>query len=354
MRSSFRTTPPSPLPSQSEPRGIRKPLTPLGHPVLWPAALVLLTLVACAAPRRSSLSAPMEGSHSLPSHSYQGGPPPWAGQEISWEKLQDINSWLETQGASSEAYWRVEGRLQLAEGRMEFYRRERATAGDRTNKQRVSSARADFLRVQSDSGATEGQVRRAKRGLTSSASTKARQQTNQLPPDVLPRSRWGARKAKRNNLTRASDPWRYITIHHSALENPIRSVSTQSGAKNALRSMQAYHMDGRNWGDLGYHFIIDPQGQIYEGRAMYWQGAHAGKDKNGNNNNPGNIGVCLIGNFDVDRPSAASLRALKKLVHSLRTQHRISAQSVRGHMDWSQTECPGHNLLPFVRQLAKG
>ncbi len=87
---------------------------------------------------------------------------------------------------------------------------------------------------------------------------------------------------------------------------------------------------------------------------MYWQGAHAGRDKRDRNNNVGNIGICLIGNFDVDRPSAASLRSLKKLVLTLRNQYRIPAQGIRGHMDWKQTECPGHNLLPFVRQLAKG
>ena len=347
------STPLRPDLNQSGLRGGWKRVPRAGQITRWSTALILLTLVACAAPPRSGYSTPVDASMPTASHSYQGGPPPWAGQEISWEKLEAINTWLETQGPRSEAYWRVEGRLQLAEGRMEFYRRERTTAGDKANRQRVSAARADFLRVKSDRNASEGQMRRAKRGLATSASTKAKQ-PGQLPEYVLPRSRWGARKARRHNLTRAKDPWRFITIHHSALEKSIASVGTQSGAKNALRKMQTYHMDSRNWGDLGYHFLIDPQGQVYEGRAMYWQGAHAGRDKNDRNNNVGNIGICLIGNFDVDRPSDASLRSLKKLVHTLRNQHRIPAKGIRGHMDWKQTECPGHNLLPFVRQLAKG
>jgi N-acetylmuramoyl-L-alanine amidase CwlA len=171
---------------------------------------------------------------------------------------------------------------------------------------------------------------------------------------VIPRERWGARTAKRVNLTRATDPWRYITIHHSALEKSISSVQTQSGAKSALRKMQAYHMDSRNWGDLGYHFLIDPQGQVYEGRSMYWQGAHAGHDNRNRNNNVGNIGICLIGNFDVDQPSAAALASLKILVLRMRSQYKIPASGIRGHKDWKTTECPGEHLLPFVRQLAKG
>ncbi|MBL4771132.1 MAG: N-acetylmuramoyl-L-alanine amidase [Planctomycetes bacterium] len=352
MRSPSQTIPPRPKATPNGQRGRRNPVAKPGQTLVWPLALLMLTLVACAAPRRSTLRAPIDSDTPYPSHSYRGGTPPWVGQENSWEKLEAINGWLATQGTYSEAYWRVEGRLQLAEGRMEFYRLERTSAGEKTNRQRISAARADFMRAKSDPGASEGQMRRAKRGLATSATVKKRQ-VSRLPDGVMPRSRWGARQAKRSNLTKAGTPWRFITIHHSALEKSIRSVGTQSGAKNALRKMQTFHMDSRNWGDLGYHFLIDPQGQVYEGRSMHWQGAHAGRGGN-RNNNVGNIGICLIGNFDVDRPSAASLRSLKKLVLNLRSQHRIPAASIRGHMDWKQTECPGRNLLPFVRQLARG
>ncbi|MCA9003560.1 MAG: N-acetylmuramoyl-L-alanine amidase, partial [Planctomycetes bacterium] len=197
---------------------------------------------------------------------------------MSWEKLETINTWLKTQGPRSEAYWRVEGRLQLAEGRMEFYFKERNSAPERDSSQRLTAAVADFMRVQSDVHATESQKRRAKRGLARSAQP-ASSPVAALPSNVLGRDAWGARKANRSNLTRATDPWRYITIHHSALEKSIQSVGTSAGAKSALRKMQAYHMDSRKWGDLGYHFLIDPQGQVYQGRSLYWQGAHAGHDK---------------------------------------------------------------------------
>ncbi len=339
---------PIPHPSRNGPHSARKSVS------LWPLALALFALASCAAPRRSTLTAPTNHPPTHAASGHMGGPPPWLDQEMSWEKLEAINSWLANQGAASDPYWRVEGRLQLAEGRMGFYRTERTTAGEVVNRQRISAARSDFMRVQSDPRASEGQLRRAKRGLATSASVKVKV-PGRLPAGVMPRSRWGSRKAKRYNLTKAEDPWRFITIHHSALENAISTVKTQSGAKDALRKMQMFHMDERGWGDLGYHFLIDPQGQVYEGRSMHWQGAHSGRDdRNKKNNNVGNIGICLIGNFDKTRPTAASLRSLKKLVLNLRQQHRIPAKRIRGHMDWKQTECPGHNLLPFVRQLARG
>ncbi len=347
MRSLPTLAQPIPHPDRNGPHGgIQRAST-------WALALAFLALTACAAPRKSNLKAPSDPYSSHASTPVTGGPPPWVGQEMSWEKLEAINAWLANQGAASDPYWRVEGRLQLAEGRMRFYRDERTTADDSINRQRISAARADFMRVEADTRASEGQLRRAKRGLATSANINAKA-PSRLPAGVMPRSRWGSRKAKHYNLTKAEDPWRYITIHHSALEESVSTVSTQSGTKNALRKMQKYHMDSRGWGDLGYHFLIDSQGQVYEGRSMHWQGAHAGRDKRNRNNNVGNIGVCLIGNFDKTRPTAASLRSLKKLVLNLRQQHRIPANRIRGHMDWKQTECPGENLLPFVRQLARG
>ncbi|MCP5023910.1 MAG: N-acetylmuramoyl-L-alanine amidase [bacterium] len=347
MRSFPTHAQPNPRPIQNGPHG------GMQRASTWTLALALFALTACAAPRKSNLKAP---SDPYPAHTIKpmtGGPPPWVGQEMSWEKLEAINAWLANQGAASDPYWRVEGRLQLAEGRMRFYRNERTTADESINRQRISTARADFMRVKADSRASEGQLRRAKRGLASSANIKAKV-PGRLPAGVMPRSRWGSRKAKHYNLTKAEDPWRYITIHHSALEESVSTVSTQSGAKTALRKMQKYHMDSRGWGDLGYHFLIDSRGQVYEGRSMHWQGAHAGRDNHNRNNNVGNIGICLIGNFDKIRPTAASLRSLKKLVLNLRQQHRIPSNRIRGHMDWKQTECPGEYLLPFVRQLARG
>jgi len=281
------------------------------------------------------------------------GTPPWADQTNSWAKLEAIHAWLDHQGDRSDPFWRVEGRLQLAEGRMEFYRAELAQLEPGVSQQRLVAARADFLRVQSDPLATEGQVRRAQRGLAyASPASAAPVRTTSLPPGVLPRSAWGARPVNRSKVTPANAPWRHITIHHSTSKDSPAVLATASGAKSDLQRIQKYHMTNNGWGDVGYHFLIDAGGRIYEGRSMEFQGAHAGTD-GASNNNVGNIGICLLGNFDEERPTPAALRSLEQLVRNLRSTYSIPSKGVSAHLDWKNTECPGQYLLPYVRQLAR-
>ena len=58
-----------------------------------------------------------------------------------------------------------------------------------------------------------------------------------------------------------------------------------------IRSIQAYHMDTRGWCDIGYHFLVAGDGQVFEGRPYALLGAHTGGQ------NSGNIGVSFIGCF---------------------------------------------------------
>ena len=104
-----------------------------------------------------------------------------------------------------------------------------------------------------------------------------------------------------------------------------------------------------HYGDIGYHFVIDPYGRVLEGRDLTFQGAHARGD-----NNVKNVGICLIGNFDQTKPSEAALTALRRLVDDVRSKYRIPRTLVYGHRDLRGTRCPGENLARWVTSYRGG
>jgi len=146
--------------------------------------------------------------------------------------------------------------------------------------------------------------------------------------------------------TVAARPWRWIVIHHSA---------THSGSAAQFDKM---HRE-KGWDELGYHFVIgngssSGNGQVEVGsrwRAQKW-GAHA-KTADNRYNDYG-IGICLVGNFDVERPTPAQLQQLAKLVAFLEKTYRIPAERVIGHGETKATECPGRYMsIAQVRAMAK-
>jgi hypothetical protein len=141
------------------------------------------------------------------------------------------------------------------------------------------------------------------------------------------------------------DGWRYIVIHHSA---------TPSGGAKAFDRM---HRE-KGWDELGYHFVIGngtdtSDGQIEVGSRWPKQkwGAHA-KTADNHFNKQG-IGICLVGNFDTERPTRAQLQSLSHLVAYLMKTYHIPADHVIGHSDTKATDCPGRNLhVAEVRRMA--
>jgi N-acetyl-anhydromuramyl-L-alanine amidase AmpD len=109
-------------------------------------------------------------------------------------------------------------------------------------------------------------------------------------------------------------------------------------------------MDGKEtgYGDIGYHFVIDPYGRVLEGRELAYKGAHAYGD-----NNIGNIGICLIGNFDKEKPTKAALESLQRVIEHLRKTYSIAKSRVYGHRELKPTECPGDNLMKWLQNYRK-
>ena len=141
-----------------------------------------------------------------------------------------------------------------------------------------------------------------------------------------------------------------ITVHHSA--NLARSPSLREAVRT-IKHDQRYHMRTKLWGDIGYHYLIDTVGRIWQGRDVRWQGAHAGNHRL----NKGNIGICVLGNFIGGRagqsPTAAQVATLDALLRHLSRQHRIRLSNIYTHQEMPgiATACPGPRLQRVVERL---
>lgn len=146
-------------------------------------------------------------------------------------------------------------------------------------------------------------------------------------------------------LTRA---WKHIVIHHSA--SPSGSAASFDRAHKA-----------RGWDGLGYHFVIgngegSGDGQVEVGYRWMQQerGAHAGNMEY----NEHGIGICLVGNFEFERPSARQMESLRALVRFLQSKTGIAAAEIIGHqhVPGKDTQCPGRlfNMAGFRTSLAGG
>lgn len=160
-------------------------------------------------------------------------------------------------------------------------------------------------------------------------------------PWALPRSMWTDGRPDTSDMERML-PVKYITIHHDGL-TPFYGISTFE-TKARLELIRNGHR-GKGWADIGYHYIVDRSGRVWQGRDVTkWQGAHV------KNRNEGNVGVLCLGNFCEQRPSAAQLAALNRVVADLRAYYRVSNDNVFTHKEWpgAQTLCPGPNLQAQV------
>ncbi len=165
-------------------------------------------------------------------------------------------------------------------------------------------------------------------------------------PDLrpLPRSCW-ALSPPRTARLRAMGKITKITIHHEG--NPQPNVSgTLAEVANDLRLISKVHVDQNNAGDIGYHFIIDRAGRIWEGRSLNFTGAHAGGEAN-----EGNIGVMVLGNFDLQEPTNEQKTSLKAFLRLLADRFKLSSRSILTHREIKPTRCPGDRLQSFIDKI---
>ncbi|MBI1813014.1 N-acetylmuramoyl-L-alanine amidase [Candidatus Peregrinibacteria bacterium] len=147
---------------------------------------------------------------------------------------------------------------------------------------------------------------------------------------------------------------RLLVIHHTAM---TVTGETRSPLER-MRALYQYHTVNRSWGDIGYHYVIDENGQIYEGRAGgdYVVGGHAYC------HNVGSIGIALMGNFSVEQPTQAQTKSLQWLLISLSEKYGIDLHRsalfhgktlppIVGHRQLLTTDCPGDTLFAALDQI---
>jgi len=227
-----------------------------------------------------------------------------------------------------------------------FYLRARAYGRQGRKQQAIADCRrAAALAL--DTGlrdATEGMLQQY--GASTVAKAKAHKPT---ALQIRSRAGWGAEPPRRRNIDAMGRIYR-ITLHHSA--NVARSPSLREAIRT-IRLDQRYHMTTKGWADIGYHYLIDPAGRIWQGRDLRWQGAHAGN----RSLNRGNIGVCLLGNFIGGRagqaPRKDQVQALTDLLQHLTRKHRIRQDNIFTHreLQGAVTVCPGSRLQRVVDRL---
>jgi len=280
---------------------------------------------------------------------------------LSWSRLSAIETWLDSSGASDDPRLRLEAELALAEGRLEFARQDLEQDPSARVATRLEAAADGFRRIERSSLATDSHLRRAEYGLAQLERVKALEDRTGATPastgsvQVLPRSRWRPERADTSDMTRASGTWSRLTVHHTNMEGLPAPRPGAGEAQNAsyMRRLQRAHQVTNGWADLGYQFVIDADGRLWEGRGLSYVGAHVGR-RGGQNNNLENIGISLMGNFENSSPSQAALRTLAATLDDFRRRYRIARSAVYGHREFKNTACPGDVLMSWVSSYRGG
>lgn len=153
---------------------------------------------------------------------------------------------------------------------------------------------------------------------------------------------------------RYSPEVKLLVVHHTA-----QKVNGDSRpAIERIRALYDYHANGRGWGDAGYHYFIDEEGGIYEGRS-------GGDNVVGGHvycGNVGTVGVAMLGNFDVEQPPLPQIQSLQWLLDHLADKYDMDLNrsvSFKGkatspivrHKDLISTECPGYYMSSVIAQV---
>lgn len=157
------------------------------------------------------------------------------------------------------------------------------------------------------------------------------------------RSRWEA-ETPRTALLNPMNGVNRITVHHEGNPRP-NNDSTPAQVALSLRNIQSAHFRTMKAGDIGYHYIIDRQGMVWQGRDIRYQGAHTG------GNNANNIGIMCLGNFNLQYPTGAQIASLERLTLALSTGYNIPGSRIYGHRELRSTACPGKHLFEQVRRI---
>src|SRR3954469_171690 len=204
--------------------------------------------------------------------------------------------------------------------------------------------------------------------LSAAASVPARRLQIASSPQIVARSGWNADEEIRRGQPRYAAAVRFAIVHHTAGSNSY--TAAQSPA--IVKGIELYHVKANGWNDIGYNFLVDRFGTVYEGRyggiGRNVVGAHA------EGFNTGSVGVAVLGEYSSLAVAAKARESLANLlawrldlahVDPATTQSFISGgnarfpgglpvflRTVSGHRDTGFTDCPGTALYNLLTGLA--
>ncbi len=167
-------------------------------------------------------------------------------------------------------------------------------------------------------------------------------------PSILPRSAFTA--AAPSAVMAPMAHIERLTIHHSGFPQVWTSEDHTVTAAH-LEFIRKFHTDappaGRGWADIGYHFAVDRAGRAWQARSLLHQGAHV------RNHNQHNVGIVVLGNFDLQPPTPRQVHGLAGLVAYLRSIYAIAKMEIWTHRELADepTSCPGEALMAEIRTL---
>lgn len=117
---------------------------------------------------------------------------------------------------------------------------------------------------------------------------------------------------------------KFITVHCSA---------TNPDTRTTVGDIRRMHVEGNGWSDIGYHFYIDQEGNLFVGRPLTRTGAHT------KGHNKDNIGICLEGGVNAHvKPennfTEAQMSSLRELITEMASRYGIKEEDIKGHRDW--------------------
>jgi hypothetical protein len=199
--------------------------------------------------------------------------------------------------------------------------------------------------------------------------TPARRLTIANAPPIIPRLAWGADESIRRASPQVATAIHFAVVHHTAGSNDY--TASQSAA--IVRGIELYHVKGNGWNDIGYNFLVDKYGQVFEGRFGGVDKAIVGAHSLGFND--GSVGVAVLGDYGSAPISAAAKTSLEQLlawrldlahIDPLSTLTWLSGgnprfgsgvpvplRAISGHRDTNFTDCPGNSLYAQLPQIAK-
>ncbi|MBI9070073.1 MAG: Ig-like domain-containing protein [Melioribacteraceae bacterium] len=177
--------------------------------------------------------------------------------------------------------------------------------------------------------------------------------SNTVPrPVYVDRKGWGCPQSEHVSSRSLTDVT-HLIVHHSA------GNTTSSDFAAIVRAYWELHVNTNGWADIGYNWLVDPNGVLYKGRAWKSAGQENVQGAHNSGKNGGSTGICFIGNYETAQPKEEGLNKLYKILAFLSDKYNIDPvgtsyhnaiakvnDNIDGHgQSGGGTACPGKNII---------